>query len=233
MKVLYRLLLVVALLSSANPAVVVDALEYPNEIFTGNAKYRIIKIVDGDTIRIEYLGVNERVRLIGVDTPEPDEEFGEAAAAFTRNLLKGESVYLRFDTLKRDMYGRLLAYVYRASDGLSINLEIIQQGQGETYDKFPFKYKDQFQDAETQARILGLGMWKPTPERRFTMPTEHEQRKKQGLHQINQISLCLTAILTKVLMSENPAHFDHLMTEMERMDRRLRQVFAKYLSETN
>ena len=75
MKWLYRFLLVIVLLSpvtekSANPAVVVNELDFPNMDFTGDAKYRIIKIVDGDTICIERDGKSESVRLIGVDTPE-------------------------------------------------------------------------------------------------------------------------------------------------------------------
>lgn len=127
-----------------------------------NVEYPVSKIVDGDTIRIDYLAKNERVRLIGVDTPEPHEEFGEAAATFTRNLLTGESVSLHFDASERDMYGRLLAYVHRAPDGLFVNLEFIRQGYGEVYDKFPFKYESQFQDAETQARSSRRGLWRNT-----------------------------------------------------------------------
>lgn len=143
------LLFVVAMLGCA---LLVDDVEYP-----------VSKIVDGDTIRIDYLGKNERVRLIGVDTPEPVEQFGEAASSFTRNLLIGESVNLRFDTPKRDRYGRLLAYVYRAPDGLFVNLEIIRQGYGRVLDTFPFKYQQQFQDAENRARPPRKGLWNITP----------------------------------------------------------------------
>ena len=68
-----------------------------------------------------------------MDTPEtvhpqkPVERFGKEASAFTRNLLLGEPVYLRFDTDRTDKYGRLLAYLYRAPDGLFVNLEIVRQ----------------------------------------------------------------------------------------------------------
>lgn len=71
----YCIVIAIVLLSpvtekSANPAVVVNELDFPNMDFTGDAKYRIIKIVDGDTICIERDGKSESVRLIGVDTPE-------------------------------------------------------------------------------------------------------------------------------------------------------------------
>ena len=64
------------------------------------------------------------VRLIGVDTPEtvhpnkPVKAYGKEASNFTKNLLLGESVYLRYDVERIDQYGRLLAYLYRAPDGL-------------------------------------------------------------------------------------------------------------------
>ena len=100
------------------------------------------------------------VRLIGVDTPEtvhPQkavEAFGKEASAFTRNLLLGEEVYLRFDhktasvvgelTDKIDKYGRMLAYLYRVPDGLFVNLEIVRQGYGHAYTQFPFKHIELF-----------------------------------------------------------------------------------------
>ena len=107
----------------------------------------MLRTIDGDTIEVEQDGKPVKVRLIGVDTPEtvhpskPVEAFGKEASRFTANLLKGESVYLEFDKDKTDKYGRTLAFVYRAPDGLFVNLEIIRQGYGHAYTKYPFDDK--------------------------------------------------------------------------------------------
>lgn len=176
MKALHCFLLLVVLFVAAlfsrsgrtDSAGVANALEYPNVDFTDEAKYRNIEIVDGDTIRIKRVGKNESVRFVGVDTPEtvhPNksvEPFGEAATGFTRNLLIGELVYLRFDTQKRDMYKRSLAYVFRAPDGLFVNLEIIRQGYGRAYVRIPLEHMSLFQHYETQARSSRIGLWNTT-----------------------------------------------------------------------
>jgi micrococcal nuclease len=106
-----------------------------------------------------------KLRLLGVDTPEtvhpskPVEAFGKEARRFTSNLLKGESVYLEFDKDKTDKYGRTLAFVYRAPDGLFVNLEIVRQGYGHAYTKYPFDpdMKKLFRHYEKDAREAGAG----------------------------------------------------------------------------
>ena len=107
------------------------------------------RVVDGDTIIVHYQGKEERVRLIGVDTPEtvhpskPVEYFGKEASGFTKKLLPvGTKVRLEFDHDLRDRYGRLLAYVY-VGEAL-VNAEIIKQGYGHAYTRFPFKYLEDF-----------------------------------------------------------------------------------------
>ena len=103
----------------------------------------VVRVVDGDTI---IVGNGIKVRLIGVDTPEtvhpskPVERYGKEASRFTDNLLKGEKVYLVSDPGgdKIDKYGRTLAHVYRAPDGLFVNAEIIRQGYGHAYTRFTF-----------------------------------------------------------------------------------------------
>ena len=104
------------------------------------------RVVDGDTI---ILSNGEKVRLIGVDTPEtvrpntPVEYYGKEASAFTKKMVEGQPVKLEYDLQQRDKYGRLLAYVY-LMDGTFLNAEIIKQGYGHAYARFPFKYLDQF-----------------------------------------------------------------------------------------
>ena len=140
-------------------------MSYPTEFFLGDTAYQVTRIIDGDTVEIRYDGKLTSVVLIGVDTPEtvhpqkPVEAFGKEATAFTRNLLLGESVYLRFDGDRMDKYGRLLAYLYRAPDGLFVNLEVVRQGYGRVYTVFPFKHKALFQHYGTQARNAGRGLW--------------------------------------------------------------------------
>ena len=150
---------------------------YPQQNVSRDIAYPVLKVVDGDTIKIDYKGKSETVRLIGVDTPEtvhpnkPVEFFGKEASAFLKNLLKGESVYLRFGDEERGKYGRLLAYVYRAPDGLFVNLEIVRQGYGHAYVKFPFKHMEIFREYEKRARVVGKGLWtaqSPQPTSRET-----------------------------------------------------------------
>ena len=83
-------------------------VSYPVEDFTGDIAYKVVRVIDGDTVKIDYNGKATNVRLIGVDTPEtvhpnkPVEAYGKEASNFTKNLLLGESVYLRFDIDKTD-----------------------------------------------------------------------------------------------------------------------------------
>ena len=138
---------------------------YPVEDFAADRTYKVIRVVDGDTVKIDYNGKATNVRLIGVDTPEtvhpnkPVEAYGKEASNFTKNLLLGESVYLRYDVDRRDKYGRLLAYLYRAPDGLFVNLEIVRQGYGHAYTQFPFKHMELFRYYGNRARTAGKGLY--------------------------------------------------------------------------
>jgi micrococcal nuclease len=120
-----------------------------------------IRAVDGDTLELDG---GERVRLIGVDTPEtvdprrPVQYFGKEASAFTRRMAQGRSVRLEYDQDTRDRYGRTLAYVY-LEDGTFLNAEIIRQGYGHAYTRFPFRYQDQFLALEREAREQERGLW--------------------------------------------------------------------------
>ena len=78
----------------------------------------VVRVVDGDTLQVELNGKRERVRLIGVDTPETKhprkgmQYFGVEAFEYTKNTLENRSVWLEFDVGQRDHYGRLLAYIW-------------------------------------------------------------------------------------------------------------------------
>lgn len=123
------------------------------------------RVVDGDTIVVEIEGKQEKIRLIGVDTPEtvhpskPVQYFGKEASEFTRSMVERQKVKLEYDWQKRDKYGRLLAYVY-LEDGTFLNAEIIKQGYGFAYTKYPFKYLEDFRKYERDARNNNRGLWK-------------------------------------------------------------------------
>ncbi len=139
----------------------------PVKDFTGEPAYQVQRVVDGDTVILLIQGEERTVRLIGVDTPEtvhpqkPVEAYGREASHFLTNLLKGESVYLEYESgpSQVDKYGRLLAYLYRAPDGLFVNLEIVRQGYGHAYTSYPFKYMEAFRFYEQKAREFQKGLW--------------------------------------------------------------------------
>jgi micrococcal nuclease len=122
----------------------------------------VVRVVDGDTIVLDH---NEKVRLIGVDTPEtvhpakPVERFGHEASAFTTRRLQGQDVRLAFDQQRRDRFGRTLAYV--CLNGHLVNEEIIREGYGFAYVKYPYNaaLMARFRAAEASARTAGRGLW--------------------------------------------------------------------------
>jgi micrococcal nuclease len=82
-------------------------------------KAQVLKVVDGDTIKVKLNGKEEKVRLIGIDTPEsvhPNKEkntqAGKDASDFTRARLENKEIELEFDVKKRDLYGRFLSYIW-------------------------------------------------------------------------------------------------------------------------
>jgi micrococcal nuclease len=141
--------------------------------------HTVKRVIDGDTILLEN---NERVRLIGVDTPEVHEsdklhrdvertqrdldtirKLGKMASVFTKEMVEGKRVRLEYDQANaaighRDRYGRILAYVY-LEYGTFLNAEIVRQGYGVAYTKYPFKYADEFRKYEREAREKRRGLW--------------------------------------------------------------------------
>jgi len=128
----------------------------------GERRAFVQRVVDGDTI---VLSTRERVRYIGINTPElhhpkkPVEAYAREAKAFNRKLVEGKRVRLEFDIERRDKYGRLLAYVY-LEDGTFVNAELIRQGYAQIM-TFPpnVKYADLFLTYERQAREKNRGLW--------------------------------------------------------------------------
>lgn len=125
-----------------------------------------MRVVDGDTIRVVEDGREEPVRYIGVDTPEtvkpgsPVECFGKAASRANAELVEGERVRLVEDVESHDRYGRRLAYVYRVSDGLFVNAELVRQGFA-TPATYPpnVAHADEFAALARRARRDRRGLW--------------------------------------------------------------------------
>ncbi len=131
----------------------------------------ITHVIDGDTIDVEIGGRVERVRLIGIDTPEtkkpsaPIECYGPEASAFTAALLTvGTEVLIERDIVGRDDYGRLLGYVHLLDgDGAPttfVNMEIVEQGFARPLTIEPNStFARDFANAARRAERSDLGLW--------------------------------------------------------------------------
>lgn len=138
--------------------------------------YLVTKVNDGDTFEIE---TGDRVRLLGIDTPEKWEsgkldkdsersgkdketikKLGALASEYTENTLLNKKVILISDSTNsdKDRYGRLLRYAY-LEDGTFFNLKIIQDGYAYAYTKYPIIFQNEFLEAQRQARENSLGLW--------------------------------------------------------------------------
>ena len=131
----------------------------------------VLRVVDGDTIEVRIGGVDETVRLLGIDTPEsvnprsPLECFGREASEHTALMLPpGSDVRLVRDVEGRDRYDRLLAYVYRSDDGAFVNLALVQEGFAAVLTYPPnVAHAGEFTSAAAQARDDGRGLWSACP----------------------------------------------------------------------
>lgn len=135
-------------------------------IVNNNIKmYKVTRVVDGDTIKVDFNGKEESVRLIGIDTPEsvhPDATKnlpeGKLASEFTKDRLEGKEVILEFDVQERDHYGRLLAYVWVG--GEMFNKVLLREGYAQVATYPPnVKYVEEFTAIQKQARENNKGLW--------------------------------------------------------------------------
>jgi micrococcal nuclease len=124
----------------------------------------VTRVVDGDTVEVALDGGEEDVRYIGVDTPEtvkpetPVQCLGPQASAFNHRLVEGRRVRLVFGEERRDVYGRLLAYVYL--DGRFVNAELVRRGLARTLTIPPNdRFASRFKRLEIAAARAGRGLW--------------------------------------------------------------------------
>ena len=179
-----------------------------NEEIRKSPTYQVLRVADGDTIHINYNGKDEKVRFIGLDTPEikdprkPIQCFGREASAKMTELAENKKVRLEFDKTQseRDKYGRILAFIY-SEDNKNLAYEMIRQGYGNeyTYNSNPYKYQNEFKEAARKAREENKGLWaentcvgdatkpadipapKPQPAPAYNpAPTHQPQQQAQG-----------------------------------------------------
>jgi len=120
--------------------------------------FLVTRVLDGDTAELNR---QDRVRLLGIDTPEEGEPFHDSATAYLSKLILNKQVSLKFETRKRDGYGRLLAYIY--IDTFSVNMDMLAKGLARIY-LFPDNASDQQMRAnlltvQRQAISKGIGIW--------------------------------------------------------------------------
>lgn len=122
------------------------------------------RVVDGDTIIVRLSGARERLRYIGIDTPEsvaemPRERLGKEAAAHNARVLKSGPLLVEFDVQRRDRFGRLLAYVW-AGD-VFVNRRLVLDGYAQVA-TFPpnVRYEAELLDAQRKAREAKVGLWR-------------------------------------------------------------------------
>jgi micrococcal nuclease len=136
----------------------------PSEAEPASVSAYVVRAVDGDTIEVSFDGRREDVRYIGVDTPEtvkpdtPVQCFGPRASAFDHGLVEHQRVRLVFGVERRDVYGRLLAYVYLGKR--FVNAELVRRGFARTLTIAPNdRFARRFKRLENAASRAGRGLW--------------------------------------------------------------------------
>lgn len=150
--VILALLLLAVLVGCAAPAQVLEG------------QVAVTRVIDGDTIEVDISGTIYKVRYIGIDTPELDDErpefriLAEEATELNKQLVEGEIAWLEKDISETDKYKRLLRYVY--VDDTFVNAELVKQGLAWVKAYEPdIKYQSHLEGLEAKARQAGLGIW--------------------------------------------------------------------------
>jgi len=142
-------------------------VQLPPTVTADSDYHAVVRVIDGDTIVVDMNGVDETIRLIGIDTPETVDPrklvgcFGKEASDKAKELLTGARVRVVIDPTQdtRDKYGRLLAYIFR-DEGLFINKYMVEQGYAYEYAHIvPHKYQTEFKTAQKEAKATQRGLW--------------------------------------------------------------------------
>lgn len=178
-------------IANTDTNIINDTTETNELVMEDTTLYKVVRVVDGDTIVVDFNDKDEKVRLIGIDTPEsvhPDAnkntEEGITASDFTKNLLSDKSVSLEFDVSERDRYGRLLAYVYL--EGEMVNKTLLKEGYAQVATYPPnVAYVDDFTELQRIARENAVGFWGIVPEENIETPTESKITEKRLIGSVN------------------------------------------------
>lgn len=144
----------------------------------------VTRVIDGDTFECVINGKTQKVRLIGVDTPEsvhPDKnknsEEGKKASDYTKEKLQGKKVGLEYDVQKNDKYGRILAYVWNESK--MYNLELLEKGYAKVITIPPnIKYSELFLEKQKIAQETNQGFWNKEGETNGNIIKENEEQER-------------------------------------------------------
>jgi endonuclease YncB( thermonuclease family) len=149
------------------PVAPAETVVVPSREFTPAEAYQVLSVRDDYVLSLLIDGQATPVRLLGVEPPlvAPSEGqpgvLPDEALQFVRSLLLGEYVYLDDDAqvASSDADGIRVAYLYRAPDGLSVNLEIIRQGYALTAEQYSYDHRDTFTAYQSRVQALGKGIW--------------------------------------------------------------------------
>jgi len=129
--------------------------ELTDEIIEETWLIKCTRVIDGDTIELEN---GDRVRYIGINTPEAGDELGDYATEINKELVEGKEVKLIKDVSDTDKYGRILAYVYIGN--IFVNAYLVEEGYAQVATYPPdVKYADLFLELQQKAREEGKGFW--------------------------------------------------------------------------
>ena len=160
-RLVLAILIILPLHAAAQPA---EAVTVADKWLT------VTRVVDGDTFRVDDgSGQELKIRLIGVDAPEPRNNgrklkgyFGAESSAYLTKLLEGKTVRLEYDVSRYDRYSRTLAYVY-LKDGTFVNADLVKKGYAMVMTVPPnVKHADEFVSLAAKARKQKRGLWKET-----------------------------------------------------------------------
>lgn len=117
---------------------------------------KVTRIIDGDTFEVES---GEKVRMIGINTPEISDIFGQEAKRHLSDLIENKIVELQTDNISkdRDQYNRLLRYVFM--DDVDINKKMISDGFAFAFLKYHFSKSKEYKNTQIQARETNNGIW--------------------------------------------------------------------------
>lgn len=139
--------------------------EKMNEIYE-KVDFRVLRVIDGDTILIDYFGIPKQVRLLGIDTPEtrnsfkPVECFANQATIYTKKLVGDKKIKLKMDPLNEDIdqFGRLLRYVI-LENGTNLSYLLVSEGYAKVFREYPSSLMDNLVKIEKIAKVRQKKLW--------------------------------------------------------------------------